>query len=236
MTCSTPPISIKACRRAAFGLRPSAIFDSINLRYELLPYFYSLAADVSLRGASFLRPPAFAFPQDEKTHDLKTQFLVGDAFMIAPVLTPQQYGPASTPIENALKTREVYLPKGATWFDFWSGKAQTGGRPIQADAPISHIPLFVKAGSIIPMGPRLQFADEKPDATIELRVYPGADGAFTLYEDEGDGYRYENGACATIPLTWSDKTKTLTIGARKGEFADDGRYSGCNLDPAPACA
>jgi alpha-D-xyloside xylohydrolase len=195
-----------------------AIIDSIHLRYDLLPYFYSLAANVSLRGASFLRPLSFAFPQDEKTHDLKTQFLVGDTFMVAPVLTAQQFGPNSTPINDAPKTRDVYLPEGATWFDFWSGKSQPGGQTIHADAPISHIPLFVKAGSIIPMGSRQQFTGEKPDAPIELRVYPGADGAFTLYEDEGDSYRYEQGVCATIPISWNDKAKMLTIGARKGKF------------------
>ena len=197
-----------------------AILDSLNLRYQLLPYFYSLAANVSLHGASFLRPLSFAFPQDEKTHDLKTQFLVGDTFMVAPVLFPQQFGVNSTPINDAPKTREVYLPKGATWFDFWSGKSMSGGQTIHADAPISRIPLFVKAGSIIPMGPRRQFADEKPDAPIELRIYPGADGAFTIYEDDGVSYRHEQGARATIPLTWDDKKKTLTIGARKGQFPE----------------
>ncbi|MGB8353731.1 MAG: glycoside hydrolase family 31 protein [Chthoniobacteraceae bacterium] len=195
-----------------------AIVDSINLRYQLLPFFYSLAADVSLRGASFLRPLAFAFPQDERTHDLKTQFLVGDAFMVAPVLAPQQFGPDSTPIGDALKTRDVYLPEGVAWFDFWTGKRQSGGETIQADAPISHIPLLVKAGSIVPIGPRLQFTGEKPDAPIELRVYPGADGTFTLYEDEGDNYNYEKGVCAMIPIRWDEKRKELTIGARQGEF------------------
>ncbi|MBW8781890.1 MAG: glycoside hydrolase family 31 protein [Verrucomicrobia bacterium] len=195
-----------------------AILGSINLRYQLMPYFYSLAADVSLHGASFLRPVAFAFPQDEKTHDLKTQFLVGDAFMVAPVLTPQQFGPNSTPIANVAKTREVYLPKGATWFDFWTGKRSDGGQTIQAEGPLAQIPLFVKAGSIVPIGPRVQYTNEKPDAPIELRVYPGAAGTFTLYEDEGDGYGYEKGRHATIPFTWKDRTRTLVIGPRQGEF------------------
>ncbi|MBW8782988.1 MAG: glycoside hydrolase family 31 protein [Verrucomicrobia bacterium] len=195
-----------------------AILDAINLRYQLMPFFYSLAADVSLNSASFLRPVAFAFPQDEKTHNLKTQFLVGDTFMVAPVLAPQQFGPGSTPITNVPKTREVYLPKGATWFDFWTGKRSDGGQTIQAEAPLAQIPLFVKAGSILPMGPRVQYTNEKPDAPIELRVYPGADGTFTLYEDEGDGYGYEKGQRATIPFTWSDRARTLVIGPRQGEF------------------
>ena len=126
-----------------------AIMGSINLRYQLLPYFYSLAADVSLRGTSFLRPLAFAFPQDGKTHDLKTQFLVGNSFLVAPVLAPQHFGPNATSIKDVPETREVYLPEGAAWFDFWNGRQQPGGRTIETDAPISRIPLFMKAGSVL---------------------------------------------------------------------------------------
>ncbi len=195
-----------------------AVLASIDLRYRLLPYFYSLAGRVSLNDDMFLRPLAFAFPEDEKTHDLKTQFLVGDAFMVAPVLAPQHYGPDSQPIEDAPEAREVYLPEGAAWIDFWSGRQHSGGQTIQAEAPLSQIPLFVKSGSIVPMGPHQQFTGEKPDAPIELRVYPGADGTFTFYEDEGDGYGYEKGAFATIPIAWNKETKTLTLGARRGAF------------------
>jgi alpha-D-xyloside xylohydrolase len=195
-----------------------AIIDAIHLRYQLMPYLYSLAADVSLRNASFLRPVSFGYPKDNATHDLKSQFLVGDALMVAPVFAPQQYGPDSTPIPNASTLRDVYLPKGSGWFDFWTNREYTGGQVVQVDAPIARIPLFVRAGSIIPIGPRQQFAGEHPDGPIELRVYPGADGAFTLYEDAGDGFAYEQGAYSEIRLSWNDQSQTLTIGARKGEF------------------
>jgi len=195
-----------------------SILESINLRYQLLPYFYSLASEVVLQNKSFMRPLVFSFPADEKTHDLKSQFMVGDTFLVAPVLEAQQFGPDSKPIQNGAKTREVYLPKGAKWTDFWTGKVIAGGQSTNADAPISHLPLFVKTGSIVPFGPKLQFSGEQPGAEIEIRVYQGANGSFTLYEDEGDSYRYEQGQRATIPFTWNQSERTLTIGARSGEF------------------
>jgi alpha-D-xyloside xylohydrolase len=111
----------------------------------------------------------------------------------------------------------MYLPK-ATWYDFWSGHKQSGNATITVPAPLDRIPLFVRAGSIIPMGPDLQYATEKPADPIELRVYRGADGAFTLYEDESDGYDYEKGVYATIPIRWDEASQTLTIAERKGEF------------------
>ena len=118
----------------------------------------------------------------------------------------------------AEKTRKVYLPGSAGWIDFWTGKKFTGGQTITAPAPIDIIPLFVKEGSIIPMGPFLQYSSEKPEDPIELRIYPGADGNFELYEDENDNYNYEKGRYALIPFSWNDKSKTLTVGDRKGEF------------------
>jgi len=195
-----------------------AIVQAIDLRYQLLPYIYSLAGHVSLDNASFLRPVAFAFPRDRNTHDLKTQFLVGNELMIAPVLTAQQFGPDSTPLTGTTHERAVYLPRDATWIDFWSGQQFTGGQTINVDTPISRIPVFVKAGSIIPIGPTLRYAADKPDAPIELRIYAGADGEFSLYEDEGDGYGYEKGRFTTIPMRWDESRGTLTIGERKGNF------------------
>jgi alpha-D-xyloside xylohydrolase len=120
--------------------------------------------------------------------------------------------------EDKEKTREVYLPAHATWYDFWTGDAFEGGRTIKADAPIDKIPLFVRAGSIIPMGPFLQYSTEKPADPIELRIYPGADGRFTLYEDENDNYNYEKGVHATIDFRWDDAQRQLTIADREGEF------------------
>jgi alpha-D-xyloside xylohydrolase len=112
----------------------------------------------------------------------------------------------------------VYLPSGSAWIDFWSGRTYQGGRTITAPAPIETMPLYVRAGSIVPMGPFLQYASEKPADPIELRVYRGADGTFTLYEDEGDNYDYGKGVYATIPISWNDRAGALTIGERKGTF------------------
>jgi alpha-D-xyloside xylohydrolase len=116
------------------------------------------------------------------------------------------------------QSRAVYLPAGTKWYDFWTGQEHDGGQTITADAPLDRIPLYVRAGSVLPMGPKLQYADEHPADPIELRVYPGTDGAFTLYEDQGDTYAYEKGAFATIPISWNDKTKMLSIGDRQGSF------------------
>jgi len=195
-----------------------AIIDTIDLRYRLLPHLYSVNGCVSRQNASWIRPVAFAFPEDAKTHDLKTQFMVGDELMIAPVLAPMLYGPESAPVTDAAKTVDVYLPENSSWIDFWSGRPQSGGQTIKAEAPLSRTPLFVKAGSILPLGPRVQYSGEKPAAPIELRVYPGADGSYQFYEDAGEGWDYEKGKFSVIPITWNDKSRTLTIDNLRGNF------------------
>ena len=195
-----------------------AIIDTIDLRYRLLPHLYSLNGRVSRLNVSWIRPVAFAFPEDAKTHDLKTQFLIGDELMLAPVLAPMLYGPESAPVTNAAKTVDVYLPKNSSWIDFWSGRPQSGGQTIKAEAPLSRTPLFVKAGSILPLGPRVQHSGENPTAPIELRVYPGADGAYQFYEDAGEGWDYEKGGFSVMPITWNDKSRTLTIENIRGNF------------------
>lgn len=116
------------------------------------------------------------------------------------------------------KTWPVYLPGSEKWYNFWTGESQTGGKTIDTPAPIDIIPLFVRAGSIVPLGPVLQYADEKPADPIELRIYTGADGKFVLYEDENDNYNYEKGVYAVIPVIWNEKSQTLTLGKRKGTF------------------
>ena len=131
--------------------------------------------------------------------------MFGPALLVSPVTEP------------GADTRRMYLPK-TTWYDFWTGRKSDGGTTITAPAPLDRMPLFVRAGSIIPMGPELQYAAEKPADPIELRVYRGSDGAFNLYEDENDGYAYEKGAYATIPMQWDEASHTLTIGDRKGSF------------------
>lgn len=140
--------------------------------------------------------------------------------MVCPVTFPMYYGRHSKPLIGVPRTRAVYLPKGSDWFDFWTGERHAGGATIFADAPLETIPLFIRAGSIIPLGPHLQYSSEKAADPIELRVYPGADGAFTLYEDDGDGYDYEKGAFSTIEISWNDEERRLSIGAREGAFRD----------------
>jgi alpha-D-xyloside xylohydrolase len=120
--------------------------------------------------------------------------------------------------EARAATRSVYLPGSGDWYDFWTGRRIAGGQRVETASPIETLPLFVRAGSILPLGPVVQYVSEKPADPVELRVYRGADGAFTLYEDQGDNYGYEKGAFATIPLTWNEAAGTLTIGARNGKF------------------
>jgi len=186
-----------------------------NLRYRLLPYIYSLSWKVTNEGYTIMRSLAFDFRDDKNVNSIPDQFMFGPAILVNPVTERMYSLEANVPVE---KTRKVYLPKSTIWYDFWTGKTQNGGETIVAQAPIETIPLYVKAGSIIPMGDFLQYATEKPADVIELRIYPGADGKFVLYEDENDTYNYEKGHFATIEFQWNDKAKTLNIGERKGEF------------------
>lgn len=194
-----------------------AILQSIQLRYRMLPYIYSQAGLVHLQGASFIRPVAFAYPNDAATHDLKSQLLFGDAFMVSPVTAPMYYGPGSAPLAGAARTRAVYLPKGA-WVDFWTGRPLAGGKRIDADAPLERMPLHVRAGSIVPLGPVVQTVAEGAHAPLELRVYPGADGRYTFYEDAGEGWGYERGEYALVEMRWKDGARKLSIGARRGSY------------------
>jgi alpha-D-xyloside xylohydrolase len=176
-----------------------------NLRYRLLPYIYSLSHKVTTEGYTMMRSLAFDFADDKAIQNIPDQYMFGPAFLVNPITDP------------GLTSRNVYLPK-ATWYDFWTGKKLEGGQSINASAPIETMPLYVRAGSIIPMGPYLQYATEKQADNIELRIYRGANGEFTLYEDENETYNYEKGAFATFTFNWNDKAKTLTISDRKGEF------------------
>ena len=186
-----------------------------NLRYRLMPYIYSLSWKVTHEAYTILRALAFDFRTDAAINDIRDQYMFGPAFMVNPV-TEQMYSLSNN--VPAEKTRKVYLPKAANWFDFWTGKTLAGGQTINASAPLEAIPLFIKAGSIVPMGPFLQYATEKLADSIELRVYPGADGQFTLYEDQNDNYNYEKGVHSIIPIQWNESRQTLTIGKRAGAF------------------
>ncbi|MGA2443402.1 MAG: TIM-barrel domain-containing protein, partial [Tepidisphaeraceae bacterium] len=176
------------------------------LRYRLLPYVYSVAWSVTHDDSTMMRGLVLDFRDDPKTYNIPDQYMFGPAIMVNPVTTP------------GAATRPVYLPADNVWFDFWTGKSLPGGQTIAALAPIQTIPLFVRAGSIIPLGPPTESAMGKQADPIELRIYPGKDGAFNLYEDEGDNYNYEKGIRAVIPIAWNDSRGLLTIGARQGEF------------------
>jgi len=176
-----------------------------RLRYRLLPYIYSIAWKTTSEGYTPMRPLVMDFRADDRATNIGDQFMFGPALLVNPVTEP------------AANTRQLYLPD-AKWYDFWTGSTLQGGRMIESAAPLERIPLYVKAGSILPMGPDVEWSTEKPADPIELRVYRGADGNFTLYEDENDNYDYEKGTFATIPFHWDDKSGVLTIGERKGQF------------------
>jgi alpha-D-xyloside xylohydrolase len=178
------------------------LVDYDTLRYRLMPYIYSEAWQVTIRHGTLMRPLAMDWRNDVEAQNTGDEYLFGPAILVSPVYT------------EGATSRTVYLPQ-ATWYDFWTGEKQEGGKRIEADAPLEKLPLFVRAGSILPMGPAMEWATEKPSDPIELRIYPGADGDFTLYEDS---YRYQKGAHATIALHWDDGAKALTLGAREGSF------------------
>jgi alpha-D-xyloside xylohydrolase len=190
----------------SYGPDAQKILTSYDrLRYRLLPYIYSLGWMTTDQSYTPMRALAMDFRTDVRAQNIGDEYLYGPAILVAPVTEP------------GATVRHLYLPK-ARWYDFWTGKAVDGGAAIDTAAPIERMPLFVRAGSIVPMGPDVQWASEKPADPIELRVYAGADGHFTLYEDENDTYNYEKGAFATIAFAWDDSSHTLTIGERKGRF------------------
>lgn len=193
-----------------FGVRGEWPFDVqeqyINLRYRLLPYIYATGWDVTHLSGSFLRPLAADFVNDDRVLNMNTEFLFGKSFLVAPVT------------DKGAKSKAVYLPSGTSWFDFWTGQKIAGGQTVEKKTPIEIIPLYIKAGSIIPWGPKVQYSSEKPWDDLGIRVYPGKDADFTLYEDEKDNYDYEKGIYTEIVFHWNDKAKTLSISNRKGAF------------------
>jgi len=190
----------------SYGPEAQKILTSYDtLRYRLLPYIYSLAWMTTSQGYTPMRGLIMDFRTDEHSATIGDQFMFGPALLVSPVTDP------------IVSSRQVYLPK-AKWYDFWTGSSVDGPLMMDAAAPIDKLPLFVRAGSIVPMGPEKEWSTEKPEDPIELRIYREAEGDFTLYEDENDGYNYEKGVYATIPFHWDDAKQTLTIGERKGAF------------------
>jgi len=178
----------------------------LNLRYRLLPYIYSEAWQVTKNGSTMMRPLVMDFNTDTTAVNHQYQYMFGKSVLVAPVT------------EANVSEWNVYLPKSAGWFDFWTGKHFYGGQSIKTDVPLDKIPLFVKAGSIIPMGKIIQYTGEKSTDTLEIRVYKGADAKFDLYEDEGDNYNYEKGRYTIVSFNWNEKSQSLTISDRKGNY------------------
>ena len=205
-----------------------------KLRYRLMPYLYSMAGMVHLKDYTMMRGLVMDFNGDEKVLDIKDQWMFGSALMACPVGEYQKY------------SREVYLPKQKGWYDFYTGTYHAGGQTIVADAPFDKIPVFIPEGAILPIGPEMQWSDEKKPELIDLYVYAGKDGSYTLYEDEGTNYNYEKGKYAVIDFKYDDARKQVTIGARKGSFdgmlqkrrfniilVDQKKQQGVNLAKSP---
>jgi alpha-glucosidase (family GH31 glycosyl hydrolase) len=204
-----------------FGKKGYWAYDAIDkfmaLRYRLLPYNYSNAWDVSSKSGIMMRALVMDFPSDKKAWNINNQYMFGKSLMVCPV-TSSQYitrsGGEAVADFSKTRTKKIYLPFGNDWFDFWTGEKVGGGTDVFKEIPIDLIPIYVKSGSIVPM---MQSTSEA-DGSVEIRVYEGADGTFTLYEDENDNYNYEKGVYSTIPMKWNNATRTFSIGARKGSF------------------
>ena len=225
-----------------FGKKGETIYDAIaktiNLRYSLLPYIYSAAWDITKNQSTMMRALVMDF-NDKKVVDMNDEYMFGKSILVAPVVNAQ-YTPEAIVKSNEqtgwdkkdasnetkvqpvtfaqAKSSKVYLPEGTAWYDFWTNEKINGGQEIAKATTIDEIPLYIKAGSIIPFGPQVQYATEKKWDNLEIRVYPGANGEFTLYEDENDNYNYEKGVYSTINFTWNDAKKSLTVNDRKGSF------------------
>ena len=226
-----------------FGKKGEPIFDAIdkfiNFRYALLPYIYSTSWDVTHNQSTFMRALHMDFAGDKKAWNINNEFMFGKSLLVAPVVEAQYTPEKIVKVDeqtgwnksenksgnDALKVDfttkksvKIYLPAGTAWYDFWTNEKLAGGQEITRATTIDMIPLYVKAGAILPMGPAVQYATEKKWDNLEVKVYPGANGSFTLYEDEFDNYNYEKGAYTEIKFLWDDKANKLTIDKRKGTY------------------
>lgn len=227
-----------------YGKKGETVYDAltaaVRLRYSLLPYIYSTSWEVTNRQSTFMRALMMDFATDKNVWNIGNEYMFGRSLLVAPVLhaqyTPEVVKKVSaddgwnqntgegnvtslTDVDfSQAKSTKVYLPAGTAWYDFWTNEKQDGGREITRETRLDLIPLYVKAGSILPIGPDVQYATEKKWDHLEIRVYPGADGHFVLYEDELDNYNYESGAYTEIPFIWNESARTLTIDRRKGSY------------------
>ena len=227
-----------------FGKKGEPVYDAIEkqirLRYRLIPYLYSIAWQVTSNNDSYMRPLFADFAADRQVWNMTDEFMFGHSILACPIIDPQyteekivrtdamtgwdrndvrsQKEEGRSIDFTATKSAVKYLPKGASWYDFWTGMRYKGGQNVNLQTTLDHVPMFVRAGSILPLGPEMQYVGEKTWDNLEIRVYPGADGTFTLYEDEGDSYRYEQGIYSTITFRWDNKAGTLTIADRQGNY------------------
>ena len=228
-----------------FGQKGEPVYDAIEkqirLRYRLIPYLYSTAWQVTSANDSYMRPLFADFASDKKVWDMTDEFMFGHNILACPIVDPQyteekvirtnamtgwdrregvrREGEKESGVNWSEKKMAVkYLPKGTIWYDFWTNKSFKGGQNVTLETQLDRVQMFVRAGSILPLGPEMQYVGEKAWDNLEIRVYPGANGSFVLYEDEGDSYNYEKGVYSTITFSWNDKARKLTIGARKGDF------------------
>lgn len=213
-----------------FGSKGDRVYDAvekfINVRYSLLPYIYSTSWDVTAHQSSMMRALVMDFPNDKNAWDVNDEFMFGKSILVNPVTRPMYVKPGTIAGRDTIKledfseikSKQTYLPAGAGWYDFWTGEKFAGGQKVARQTPLDIIPVYVKAGSILPIGPEVQYATEKKWDNLEIRVYPGANGDFTLYEDENDNYNYEKGKYSEIKFHWDDKKNTLKIADRTGSF------------------
>lgn len=194
-----------------------AIEKFIKLRYHLMPYIYSLAGAVRLEDYTMMRSLLFDFLEDKEAGKVENEFMFGPSLLICAVTEPMYYEAENKEINRA-KTWSCYLPKGTKWYDFWTNKCYEGGAYVTVDAPIDKMPIFVKAGAVIPTAKGLQYASQKPEEPMKIKVYPGADGSFKLYEDEGNNYNFEKGAYVLTEFNWNDGKQELTVKSREGSF------------------
>lgn len=190
----------------SYGPQTPTLISYDKLRYRLLPYIYSLAWRITSEDYTLQRGLPMDWPEDRRVRDIGDEFMFGPAFLVAPVTEP------------GATSRTVYLPSAPAWYDFWTGTRLPGDQTVQASAPLERIPLYIRAGSVVPLGPEIEYAEQDQEGPIELRIYGGASGRFDLYQDSGDTYDYEKGERATIPIHWEEKSGLLTIGARQGAF------------------
>lgn len=204
-----------------FGKKGDRVYDaiekSINLRYNLLPYIYSASWEVTNNHSTMMRALVMDFQYDRNALDINDQYMFGKSILVCPVTT-SMYSKDTKEDFSVAGTKELYLPSGTDWIDFWTGERYPGGQTLKREAPVDIIPLYVRAGTILPVGPRVRYATEKRWDDLEMRIYEGADGSFTLYEDENDNYNYEKGVYSTVSFLWNNAKKTLTISDRKGSF------------------